>query len=184
MFKPDLTKNILSYKTNVAIGEEAQRLPYHNMKQWPLQLYQPYLYCGVMSSRSNAIYEIKIEYSYEKVPGLDYSWIEQGTVNADAYTSAFKTNTSKLFVSPTTTVGTGADKKYHNHMFVKTDKLNVVPTPGVQRQQDIDKIETVSTYAPTIVADAMKFEAQDGKPIETDDSYSGIMVYDPYVDPN
>lgn len=114
-----------SYAPDRYDGNSAEA--YYNEKKMPLQLWDPYIYLGIITGHDNQGYrvEFNIEYSYEEVAGTDYFYREKGWVNESTLQSIYKQQPSKLYV---VNGGTTNLDEYRQKAFIKTERLRIYET--------------------------------------------------------
>lgn len=114
-----------SYAPDRYDGNSAEA--YYNEKKMPLQLWDPYLYLGIITGHDNQGYrvEFNIEYSYEEAAGTDYFYREKGWVNESTLQSIYKQQPSKLYI---VNGGTTKLDEYRQKAFIKTERLRISET--------------------------------------------------------
>lgn len=114
-----------SYAPDASDGNHAEA--FYNEKKMPMQLWDPYLYLGVITGHANEGYrvEFNIEYSYDQVAGTDYFYREKGWVNESTLQSIYKNEPSKLYY---VNGGTIKGDEYTGQAFIKTQRLRIYET--------------------------------------------------------
>lgn len=107
--------------------ESSAQHVYYNEKKLPFQLWEPFLYLGVLTGHRNDYFEVefKIEYSYEEIDGTDFFYRQNGWVNEQQIMSIYKKEPSKVFYINGMN---SKDNEYGTKCMVHTQRLKIYET--------------------------------------------------------
>lgn len=107
-------------------GDSAQQV-FYNEKKLPIQLWEPFIYLGVITGHRNEHWEVefKIEYSYEEIDGTDFFYRQNGWVDQKQIQSIYNKEPSKVFYI--NGMNSVADK-YDTKCLVHTQRLKIYET--------------------------------------------------------
>lgn len=114
--------------------------PFTNMKQLPMQFWEPHLYLGLWTEKifpAGLQVKFDVEFSYEEVDGVDYSYREQGLISGELVSTLYNEEPSKVFFVKTIEDRTPNPVEYHNNVIIRCSKLNVFDSPNVKNVKKV-----------------------------------------------